>query len=650
MKATIDEKELKYLSLLSEKYPTVQDVCTEIINLKAILNLPKGTEHYMSDLHGEADAFAHILNNCSGVIREKVDYAFDKELSRKQRSELCTLIYYPEQKLKLEKKKRGDEMSDWYWITLHRLLTIVKSVSSKYTRSKVRKAMPDDYRYIIEELLHTQAEADFNQQQYHNAAIRSIIDLDNADEFIIAMATMIKRLAVDHLHIVGDIFDRGPRPDAIMDMLMAHHACDIQWGNHDILWMGAAAGSEVCIATVVRLCVNHKCLNLLESGYGISLRKLNTFADEVYLEHSKDVRDAMHRAMAVIMYKLEAQLIRRHPEYQMEKRLLLEKIDYENKCIEIDGKKYDLNSTFFPTVDPADPYTLTEQEQIVLDGLVEAFKDSGRLHRHVRFLYAEGDLYKCINNNLLFHACVPMNEDGSFTEVEVEGAKYSGKKLMDVSEEIARDAYFSKDPEERRRGQDFMYYLWCGPKSPIFGRAKMTTFERQFIDDKSIWTETKDSYYDFYTDEAYCDKILQEFGLNPEFGHIINGHVPVKAAKGETPVKANGKMMVIDGGFCKAYQKTTGIAGYTLIYNSHGMRIMSHEPFCGVESVLEENHDIDSDVEFFQAAPNRMMVEHTDMGQKLLKDVENLERLLYAYKNSVLIPKSRRKRPDNSLR
>ncbi|MDD5953270.1 MAG: fructose-1,6-bisphosphatase [Oscillospiraceae bacterium] len=643
MKTKIDEKDLKYLSLLAEKYPTVQDVCTEIINLKAILNLPKGTEHFMSDLHGEAEAFYHIMNNCSGVIREKVDMAFDKELSKKQRSDLCTLIYYPEQKLKLEKKKRED-MNDWYRITLHRLLTIVQIVSSKYTRSKVRKAMPADYRYIIEELLHTQSDQDFNQQQYHNEIIKTIISLHNADDFIIAMSTLIKRLAVDHLHIVGDIFDRGPRPDTIMDMLMDHHSCDIQWGNHDILWMGAAAGSEVCIATVVRLCVNHKCIHLLESGYGISLRKLNVFANEVYLPTSKDIRDAMHRAMAVIMYKLEAQLIHRHPEYKMENRLLLEKIDYENKCIEIDGNTYALKTVDFPTVDPNDPYTLTPEEQDVLDGLVESFKDSERLHRHVEFLYSVGSLYKCFNNNLLFHACVPMNADGSFTELEINGQKVKGKALMDLSEEIARDAYFSHDPEERRYGQDFMYYLWSGPKSPIFGRAKMTTFERQFIEDKSIWAEAKDDYYTFYTEEETCDKILREFGLNPEFGHIINGHVPVKASKGENPVKANGKMMVIDGGFCKAYQKTTGIAGYTLIFNSHGMRIVSHEPFCGIQSVLEENKDMDTDIDFFQAAPERIMVAGTDVGQKLSDNVRNLELLLEAYRSGVLRPQAPKKR------
>ncbi len=639
----IDEKDLKYLTLLAEKYPTIQEVSTEIINLKAILNLPKGTEHFMSDLHGEAEAFQHILNNCSGVIREKVDQAFDKELSKKQRSELCTLIYYPEQKLKLEKKRLGDDIEDWYWITLQRLLKIVMLVSSKYTRSRVRKAMPADYSFIIEELLHTYEDADFNQQKYHNDIISTIISINKADDFITAIASMIKRLAVADLHIVGDIFDRGPRPDTIMDMLMDHHSCDIQWGNHDILWMGAAAGSEVCIATVVRLCVNHKCMNLLESGYGISLRQLNVFANEVYLPTSKDIRDAMHRAMAVIMYKLEAQVIKRHPEYAMDQRLLLEKIDYENKCIEIAGNTYELTTVDFPTVDRNDPYTLTPEEREIMDGLVEAFKDSERLHRHTAFLYEVGNLYKCVNNNLLFHACVPMNADGSFTEVELEGQKVSGKALMDLSEDLARRAYYGNDPAEQLNGQDFMYYLWCGPKSPIFGRAAMTTFERQFIEDKSIWTEHKDDYYTFYSDEAYCDKILVEFGLNPEFGHIINGHVPVKAAKGENPVKANGKMMVIDGGFCKAYQKTTGIAGYTLIFNSHGMRIVSHDPFCGIESALEENKDMDTDVDYFQAAPQRIMVSGTDNGKALSAKVKDLELLLAAYYNGVIAPKAKKK-------
>lgn len=636
MTQEFSREELRYLKLLAEQYPTVQDVCTEIINLKAILNLPKGTEHFMSDLHGEYEAFTHILHNCSGVIREKVDLVFRGLLTEDQRSEICTLIYYPEQKLKVVKQEPID-LDEWYRTTLLQLIEIAQLVSSKYTRSKVRKAMPEDFRYIMDELIHTQSHADDNQRMYHSKIIDTIISIQNADEFIIALTVLIKRLAVDRLHIVGDIFDRGPRPDSIMDLLMEHHAVDIQWGNHDILWMGAAAGSEACMATVVKNSVNHRCLDMLESGYGISLRPLTMFARDVYTD-CETTQQAVHKAIAVIMFKLEGQVIKRHPEYQMDARLLLHQIDFENKTVTVEGKVHPLTTAYFPTIDPTDPYALSKEEREIMDGLSEAFRQSAQLHRHVEFLYAVGNLYKCFNQNLLFHGCIPMEENGTFTSITVNGMTVFGKTLMDASEKIARQAYFSSEPEEKQNACDHMYYLWCGKKSPLFGKDKMTTFERMFIADKDTHAEPKNPYYSLYNQEEICKKILQEFGLVTDFSHIINGHVPVKVGKGENPVKANGRLIVIDGGFCRAYQKTTGIAGYTLIYNSHGMRIVSHQPFGSMEAAIEENHDIESHSDFFETQVERVMVMDTDIGNDLSDKIYNLSRLLAAYRTGQLIP------------
>ncbi len=628
------KQELKYLTLLSEKYPTVQSVCTEMINLKAILNLPKGTEHFMSDLHGEYEAFYHILNNCSGVIHEKVDSIFGQLLSERERAELCTLIYYPEERLEILHGQNRD-LGDWYKLTLNRLIAICKLVASKYTRSKVRKALPKEFSYIIDELLHS-VEGDGNQEAYYGNIMDTIINLHNADEFIVALASSIKRLAVDHLHIVGDIFDRGPRADSIMDMLMQHHAVDIQWGNHDILWMGASTGHPACVATVVKTSVSHKRLDTLEGGYGISLRPLTLFAKEVYSD-CETTHEAMHRAIAVILFKTEAQVIARHPEYEMQERLLLHKIDYENRSISIGGNTYALSTVDFPTIDPENPYALTDQEQAVLDGLVRAFTESDRLHRHMKFLYDYGSIYKRFNQNLLFHACVPMTPQGEFAPLEFEGEQYRGKALLDLCDRITRRAYFTAKPDEKLRYGDFVWYLWCGKTSPLFGKARMTTFERMFIADKAAWVEEKDPYYTFCEQEEVCCKILREFELAQGFSHIINGHVPVKAMKGESPIKAGGKLIVIDGGFCKAYQKTTGIAGYTLIYNSRGMRIVSHTPFCGTQEAIERYVDIESSSEFFETNGTRLLILDTDIGQDISNAIYDLSLLLTAYKKGLLV-------------
>lgn len=628
-------QELKYLALLSEKYLTVQSVCTEMINLKAILNLPKGTEHFMSDVHGEYEAFNHILNNCSGVIHEKVDSLFGDTLSVQARAELCTLIYYPEERLEIV-HETTDDLGEWYKETLNRLIEICRLVASKYTRSKVRKALPKEFSYIIDELLHS-AENDSNQEAYHSNIMDTIISIHNADAFIVALATLIKRLAVDRLHIVGDIFDRGPRADSIMDMLMQHHAVDIQWGNHDILWMGASTGHPACVATVVKTSVSHKRLDTLEGGYGISLRPLTLFATKTY-QNCETTHEAMHRAIAVILFKTEAQVIRNHPEYGMEERLLLHKIDYQNGCITIGGHTYELKTVDFPTIDPQDPYALTPAEQEVLDGLVSAFQESDRLHRHMKFLYACGSIYKCFNQNLLYHACIPLTSDGEFAAFSFEGQAYSGKALLDLADRVTRQAYFTAKAEEKQKYGDFVWYLWCGKTSPLFGKARMTTFERMFIADQSAWKEEKDPYYTFCEQEETCNRILREFELAQGFSHIINGHVPVKVSKGESPIKAGGKLIVIDGGFCKAYQKTTGIAGYTLIYNSHGMRIVSHTPFCGIKEAIEQHMDIESSSEFFETNGTRLLIRDTDIGQQLSNMIYDLSLLLTAYKKGLLVP------------
>lgn len=624
---------LKYLELLSREYPTMQSVCTEIINLQAILNLPKGTEYFMSDIHGEYEAFAHILNNCAGVIREKVDRIFSSRLTDEECAEICTLIYYPEQKIKITKNS-GIDLDQWYKTNLYYLIDVCKIVSSKYTRSKVRKALPKEFGYIIDELLHSE-DGDINQELYHSKIIDTIISIRNADEFICALASLIKKLAVDRLHIVGDIFDRGPNPDKIMDLLMEHHSVDIQWGNHDILWMGGACGNEVCVATIVKLCAAFNNLEVLEDGYGINLRPLAIFASEIYKDYSSSLADAIHKAISIIMFKLEAGIINRNPEFEMENRILLNKIDYNNQTILIEGKYYPLQNTFFPTIDENGPFALTKQEQEIIDGLVHSFTESERLQKHVEFLYEKGSMYKCFNQNLLFHGCIPMDENGELLSVSVNGVSAKGKQLMDLCEKTARKAYFGKS----KRSIDFMWYLWCGRKSPLFGREKMTTFERLFIEDKTSWDEKKNPYYKHYLKEEVCIMLLKEFGLNGEISHVINGHVPVKTKDGESPIKANGRLIVIDGGFCKAYHPRTGIAGYTLVFNSREMRIISHQPFSSTEKAVEQNIDIKSTSTKFQTLMSRIMVMDTDIGNEISNKIFDLTLLLNAYRDGHLIPR-----------
>lgn len=627
---------MKFLRLLSEKYPTRQQVCTEIINLQAILNLPKGTEHFMSDLHGEYEAFFHILNNSAGVIREKVDMAFEEVLTARERSSLCTLIYYPQEKLR-RIREEGRNTEEWYRFVLQKLIDLAKLLSSKYTRSKVRKAMPSEYSYILDELLHAQPDEDNNQLLYHSKIIDTLLRLEEGDDFIIALSSLIKRLAVDHLHIVGDIFDRGERPDAILNMLMDHHSLDIEWGNHDILWMGAACGSQACIAAVVRNCLSYNNISVLEQGYGISLRPLVLFAEKMYDE--EDPNKAAKKAISIILFKLEGQIIRRNPEYQMEDRLLLDKVDYENACIELDGKSYPLKEKRFPTVDHDDPYKLSQAEREIMDELEKLFLESEQLQRHVEFLYSHGSMYQVFNGNLLFHGCVPLDEDGALKAIHLEGRIYQGRSYMDYADMAARRAFFSEDPPQRYL--DFMWYLWCGSNSPLSGRV-VKTFERTFIEDKSTWEEPKNPYYEYQSSEPVCRMLLREFGLYSENSHIINGHTPVHVNQGENPLKAHGRLIVIDGGFCKAYQKTTGIAGYTLIFNSHGMRLKSHQPFSGMEAALEENMDIDSESQQVVTFPKRVMVADTDTGERLKEQIADLEDLLTAYREGWIAAKAER--------
>lgn len=627
---------MKFLRLLSEKYPTRQQVCTEIINLQAILNLPKGTEHFMSDLHGEYEAFFHILNNSAGVIREKVDMAFEEVLTARERSSLCTLIYYPQEKLR-RIHEEGRNTEEWYRFVLQKLIDLAKLLSSKYTRSKVRKAMPSEYSYILDELLHAQPDEDNNQMVYHSKIIDTLLRLEEGDDFIIALSSLIKRLAVDHLHIVGDIFDRGERPDAILNMLIDHHSLDIEWGNHDILWMGAACGSQACIAAVVRNCLSYNNISVLEQGYGISLRPLVLFAEKMYDE--EDPNKAAKKAISIILFKLEGQIIRRNPEYQMEDRLLLDKVDYENACIELDGKSYPLKEKRFPTVDRDDPYKLSQAEREIMDELEKLFLESEQLQRHVEFLYSHGSMYQVFNGNLLFHGCVPLDEDGALKAIHLEGRIYQGRSYMDYADMAARRAFFSEDPPQRYL--DFMWYLWCGSNSPLSGRV-VKTFERTFIEDKSTWEEPKNPYYEYQSSEPVCRMLLREFGLYSENSHIINGHTPVHVNQGENPLKAHGRLIVIDGGFCKAYQKTTGIAGYTLIFNSHGMRLKSHQPFSGMEVALEENMDIDSESQQVVTFPKRVMVADTDTGERLKEQIADLEDLLTAYREGWIAAKAER--------
>lgn len=627
-------KDEKYLELLAEKYPTEQAVCREIINLKAILGLPKGTEHFMSDLHGEYEAFCHILNNCSGVIREKVDLLFEETLSDIDREEICTLIYYPVEKLEMMKKEsRNNE--EWYRVILGELIEIARLLSSKYTRSKVRKAMPDEYAYILDELIHVQKDEDDNQVAYHQNIIDTLLELDSADAFIEVFAALIKRLAVDHLHIVGDIFDRGPCADRIMDLLMNYHSLDIEWGNHDILWMGAAAGSEACIATVIRNNLKYHNIRILENSYGISLRDLTLFAEKLYPD-TEPMKAAL-KAISVLLFKLEGQVILRNPDYQMTDKLLLHQVNVQNHTVCIAGTDYEICEETFPTVsfDPSNPevsYELTAEEKQVMEGLRMAFVGSVRLRQHIDFLYQKGSMYRIFNGNLLFHGCVPLDESGNLEGVVFHQKRYRGRDYLDYAERIARRAW-SKDATQKEL--DFMWYLWCGRKSPLSGR-NIKTFERTYVKDESTWHEASNPYYQYYEQEKICNMILHEFNLYSDRSHIINGHTPVRTSRGEHPVRANGRLMVIDGGFCKSYHKTTGIAGYTLIFNSHGIRIKSHQPFQSVYAALTENKDIESRSELVETERERLMVRNTDTGKKILEDIKGLKMLLQAYREGTM--------------
>lgn len=648
-------EELRYLQLLARQYPTVHAAGTEIVNLQAILNLPKGTEHFISDIHGEYEAFQHILNSCSGVIKEKLDDLYGNSLSSKDRDELATLIYYPEEKLALI-SKHTEDLEEWYRITIHRLIGLCRWVAAKYTRSKVRKALPKGYDYIINELMNINHEEQEKKDYYENI-ITSIITTGQADDVIEAIAEAIKRLAVDHLHIVGDIFDRGPRADIVMDELLNYHSVDVQWGNHDILWMGAASGSRTLVATVLSNSIHYNNLDVIETGYGISLRPLSIFANEVYrdcdtrcfsvkltgtdsdeyTEKDKLLSARMYKAITIILFKLEGQKLLRRPEFGMEDRLLLHKIDYETGTITLNDRTYQLLDCDFPTIDPENPYELTEEESHVIDQLTLSFKQSEKLQKHVRFLYSKGGLYKIQNGNLLFHGCIPMNEQGELISFTIGGKERSGREFLDYAEQLCRKASYDKiGTPELQYGLDFMWWLWAGRNSPIFGRDRMTTFERRFLKEEETWAEPKNAYYTLYQDPEICEFLLKEFGLNGPHCHIINGHVPVKAKKGESPVKGGGKLIVIDGGFCKAYQSTSGIAGYTLIFNSHNIRIVSHQPFAGRHDAIYNNHDIANDSLVFERMESRMKVAQTDLGHELQMQINDLLALLEAYRNGAV--------------
>ncbi len=618
----------RYLKLLARQFPTTQTVFTEIINLEAILNLPKGTEHFMSDVHGEYLAFDHILNNCSGVVREHVEATFGDELDDWAKDELCTLIYYPSEKL-AQIRANHMNLPQWYWTTLMRLVRLARLLSGLYTRSKVRKALPEAYAYIIDELLRASGQGERSRHEYHKRIIDTIVETGAGDDFICSLAALIKRLAVDHLHLVGDVYDRGPHADRIMDDLMAHHSVDIQWGNHDIAWMGAAAGSEACIASVVRTQIRYNTLAMVESAYGISLRRLALFAERTY--RADDVISPLEKAISVILFKVEGQLIARHPNYHMDDRLLLGALDLVRGTVRVGERDLPLRTCDFPTVDPKDPYTLTAEEQHVMNGLVSAFRESDRLRRHVAFLYEKGSVYLVRNGNLLFHGCVPLEEDGSLTEVVGEGVAYRGRSYLDFCDRVARRAWHRGD----QRALDWMWYLWCGRRSPLSGRVTKT-FERTFVDDRSAWDEPQDPYFSLTDDPAICEMILADFGLEGPHCHIVNGHKPVREREGESPIKGDARRLVVDGGFCEAYHKTTGIAGYTLIAGTDGMRIKAHRPFLSVEAALAANADILSNTTVIEREEPRLRIESTDTGRKLRRQIADLRELLDAYRDGTI--------------
>lgn len=647
MNDSTEALKMKYLHGLSELYPNIASASTQIINLQSILNLPKGTEHFITDIHGEYEAFSHVLKNGSGAVKKKIKDVFGRTLSTAETNTLSTLIYYPKRKMDLIRKTEPD-MDDWYRVTLYRLIEVCKRAASKYTRAHVRKLLPPDFAYVIEELITEKAEV-HDKEAYYSAIIDTIISIGRAEPFIIALCELIQKLVVEHLYILGDIYDRGPAADKIMDRLLNYRSVSITWGNHDMVWMGAAAGSPACIATVLRLSIRYSNLDTLEEGYGINLLPLATFATEVYKDDPCDLfgkirsdgffgaedvlNKKMHKAIAILQFKLEGQIIKRRG-FGMEDRLLLDFIDYKKGTITLDGKTYPLKDTNFPTIDPKDPYRLTEEEEHVMERLRSAFVHCEKLQEHVKLLLTRGSLYITSNNNLLYHGCVPLTEDGSFMKVNIYGKEYSGKALYDILEKYVRLAFVG-EKEEKLRGQDIMWYIWCGPKSPLFGKDRMTTFERYFIEDKDTHAEHKNSYYRLLNDETAMNRILSEFGLD-ENAHILNGHVPVLQSDGESPVKCGGKVLLIDGGFSKAYQSKTGIAGYTLIYNSYGMKLVAMHPFTSTEEAIINETDIEQDQIMVMSAPSRLHVSDTDRGRRIRERIAELQELLKAYRTGVI--------------
>ncbi|PTN05619.1 fructose-1,6-bisphosphatase [Mangrovibacterium marinum] len=647
--------EFKHLNLLAEKFPTVQSVCSEIINLESILNLPKGTEHFLTDIHGAYETFSHVLRNASGMVRKKIDAVYQYALDEKTKRQLATLIYYPEEKLEIITKEESD-LEGWYAVTLLRLIEVAKVSADKYTRSKVRKAMPEDFAYIIDELLN---ERNAKKEQYYNSIIRSIIDVDRANSFIIAISKFIQRLLIDRLHIIGDIFDRGPHADKVMDVIQNHHSVDIQWGNHDILWMAAATGIRASIAGVIRISARYDNLATLEDAYGINLLPLATFALKTYADDPCDafmpintpsenrsstqakLTSKMHKAIMILEMKLNGEIIRQNPEMCMDDRLLLDKIDYEKGTVTIDGRELELTDKNFPTIDPKNPYALTPEEKDLAEKLRFSFLNSERLQRHVKTLFSKGSTFLTYNSNLLYHGCIPLDDKGDFKEVTIHGKKYKGKELCEQFDLVSRRAYYNRERQDKRsRDRDYMWYLWSGADSPLFGKKKMATFERYFLNDKDAQYEASNRYYKLRDDKETCMRILEEFGLDPEKSHIINGHVPVKVGKGESPVKADGKLFVIDGGMSKPYQKVTGIAGYTLIYDSYSLILAEHAPFESRRNAIQEEIDIVSTRSMLERATDRILVGDTDNGIDIKNQIQDLNRLLEAYRKGVVKVKS----------
>ena len=647
-------RDMHYLELLSTSFPTIATAATEIINLESILNLPKGTEHFLADLHGESAAFKHVLKNASGNIRRKVSELFKGDIREAERRELCTLIYYPEEKIELIKAAEED-IEDWYHITIHRLVSVCRDVSSKYTRSKVRKSLPQEFSYIIEELLHERTD-DIDKAAYVSVIVDTIISTGRADDFIISLCNVIQRLAIDQLHILGDIYDRGPGAHIILDTLRQYHSWDIQWGNHDILWMGAAAGNDACICNVLRLSLRYANLATLEEGYGINLVPLATFAMETYSddpceefipklltgneldEKTQRLTAQMHKAISIIQFKIESQVFKRRPEWQMLDRCLLDRVDYERGICTIEGKEYNMRSCHFPTVNPTHPSELTAEEELLMQRLHHSFRVSEKLRKHIKMLLSHGCMYSICNQNLLFHASCPLNADGSLKEVEIyTGKRYTGKDLMHNIGMMVRAAFQNDtEPELKSYARDYFLYLWCGKDSPLFDKSKMATFERYFLTDKTTFKEEKGYYFQLRDNEQICDHILDAFGVTGQNRHIINGHVPVHASKGENPIKANGKLMVIDGGFSEAYHSETGIAGYTLVYHSRGFQLVQHEPFMSAEDAIRRGIDIKSTTQLVELSTHRMRVADTDKGIELRSQIADLRELLYAYRHGIL--------------